>query len=200
MAKDFSCRGFLVLAKPAKNISAILLLRRGRIDRITIMAYNKFVGLSFNFITMAINDRAMVRNHPEWFGKKEKAPEAPVDTRSPQDKFADACRSVFTPVPAGMAYKPTIKEKIYGNQVRSAKKAIGEMAVAGLSREEFIQMLLVYPLELRWDILEYNLLPAWNEAVPQTPVSIEELKQAKGVVEDLRAETKGRVLHRGGPK
>ena len=197
MAKDFSCRGFLVLAKPAKNISAILLLRWGRIDRITIMAYNKFVGLSFNFITMAVNDRAMVRNHPEWFGKRE-APETPEDTRAPQEKFADACKRIFVPVPVGEGYRPT-REKSYGNDINLAKRAIGEMAAAGTSREEFIQMLLGHPLELRLDILEHSLLPVWNNVVPQAPISIEELKRAKGVVEKIHTETRDKIFGpRGG--
>jgi len=146
---------------------------------------------------MAINDRAIVRHYPELFSKRE-APKTPEDTRTPQEKFAAACKRVFVPVPENMGYKP-MKEKAYGNDIKLAKEAIGEMAAAGASREEFIQTLLAYPLESRWDILEHNLLPAWNEATPQASVSIEELKRVKGVVEEVRAEVSGRVFrHRGG--
>lgn len=128
----------------------------------------------------------------------EKPLEAPKDIRSPQERFTDACRSVFIPVPVNFGYRP-IRERAYGNRIRLAKEAVGEMARAGFPKDELVKMLLAYPLELRWDILEHDLLPAWNAVVPQQQISLEELKRAKGVVEEVRTDVATEVRkHTGG--
>lgn len=122
-------------------------------------------------------------------GESKETVKSPEGACSPRDRFDSACKRIFVPAKKG-GPPPSFSEMAYRGQVELAEVVLREMITAGLSREEFVKMLLLHPLEQRWDILEYRLLSTWNTAAPQFPISIEELKRAKGAVEQVRTETR----------
>lgn len=92
-----------------------------------------------------------------------------------KEMFKERCLRVFIPVPkVSVRYRPTL-ERAYREHVRDVRTAVADMAKAGVSREDFVELLLGFPLQFRWDITE-DLLSVWNREAPDRSVGIYDLK------------------------